>query len=58
MIGIAVQQGLGSVPADSWDGSRNGYLFSSAYILATGLIFVVWYRQYKMPVREGPVVAA
>jgi MFS family permease len=60
VIGIAVQAGLiatGDGTVEDWVGSRNGYFFTSGYILATGLIFVLWYRQEKMPVREGPVVA-
>lgn len=60
VIGIAVQAGLiatGDGTVSDWVGSRNGYFFVSGYILATGLIFVLWYRQEKMPKREGPVVA-
>lgn len=56
VVGIAVQQGLldtGSGDVREWTGSKNGYFFTSAYILATGLIFVLWYRQHKMPVRAG-----
>lgn len=56
VVGIAVQQGLldtGSGDVQDWTGSKNGYFFTSAYILLTGLIFVAWYRQYKMPVRAG-----
>ncbi|TXT11737.1 uncharacterized protein COLE_02147 [Cutaneotrichosporon oleaginosum] len=55
VVGIAVQQGLlgtGEGISD-WTGSKNGYFFTSAYILFTGIVFVLWYRQSKMPVREG-----
>lgn len=60
VIGIAVQAGLiatGDGSLEDWTGSQNGYFFTSGYILFTGLVFVLWYRQEKMPVREGPVVA-
>lgn len=60
VIGIAVQAGLiatGDGTVQDWVGSRNGYFFTSGYILATGLLFVVWYRQEKMPKHEGPVAA-
>lgn len=56
VVGIAVQQGLldtGSGDVHDWTGSKNGYFFTSAYILFTGLIFVLWYRQHKMPERAG-----
>jgi hypothetical protein len=57
-LGIAIQAGLlstGDGTAQDWVGSRNGYFFTSGYVLATGLIFFVWYRQDKMPKREGVV---
>lgn len=62
VIGIAVQQGLvgtGTTQAEimDWTGSKNGYFFSGAYVLATGLIFVSWYRQYKMPSQTAGVAA-
>lgn len=61
VIGIAVQDGLVGTGADastSWTGSRNSYFFTGAYIMLTGLVFLVWYRQKLMPKLEGPVVAA
>ncbi|XAO26332.1 hypothetical protein I312_105169 [Cryptococcus bacillisporus CA1280] len=61
VIGIAVQDGLVGTGADaaaSWTGSRNSYFFTGAYIMLTGLVFLVWYRQRLMPKLEGPVVAA
>ena len=61
VIGIAVQAGListGDGTIEDWTGSANSYYFTSAYIMATGIIFVLWYRQEKMPHHEGPVVAA
>ena len=61
VIGIAVQAGListGDGTLEDWTGSANSYYFTSAYIMATGIIFVFWYRQEKMPHHEGPVVAA
>lgn len=60
VIGIAVQAGLiatGDGTVEDWVGSRNGYFFTSGYIMVTGIIFVLWYRQEKMPKVEGPVVA-
>ncbi|OWZ61110.1 hypothetical protein AYX15_06664 [Cryptococcus neoformans] len=60
VIGIAVQDGLvgtGPDAATSWTGSRNSYFFTGGYIMATGLVFVVWYRQKLMPKLEGPVAA-
>ncbi|KAK4688624.1 hypothetical protein P7C73_g1488, partial [Tremellales sp. Uapishka_1] len=60
VIGIAVQAAfVGNSAADQleWNGSKNSYFFSGGYVLATGLIFVAWYRQSKMPVREGAPVA-
>jgi hypothetical protein len=47
----------GDGTVDDWIGSRNGYFFTSGFILFTGLVFVLWYRQEKMEVRAGPVVA-
>lgn len=60
VVGIAIQTGLldtGSGALD-WTGSKNGFIFTSAYTLFCGIVFCLWYRQEKMPVREGPVVAA
>lgn len=60
VVGIAIQTGLldtGSGPLD-WTGSKNGFLLTSAYTLFCGIVFCLWYRQDKMPVREGPVAAA
>jgi len=58
VVGIAIQQGLlttvyGS-PTD-WTGSKNGY-FSSAWILATGLLFGVLYRQNNAHKNTGVAV--
>ncbi|WOO83271.1 Drug resistance protein [Vanrija pseudolonga] len=52
IIGIAVQTAListGDGQIDDWKGTQNGYFFSSGWILATGIIFGLWYRQSKMP---------
>ncbi|OXM77898.1 efflux protein EncT [Cryptococcus neoformans Bt63] len=60
VIGIAVQDGLvgtGPDAATSWTGSKNSYFFTGGYIMATGLVFVMWYRQKLMPKLEGPVAA-
>ncbi|WVQ85871.1 hypothetical protein IAT38_008039 [Cryptococcus sp. DSM 104549] len=60
VIGISVQAGLlatGDGTLEDWTGSKNSYFFTGAYIMATGIIFLVWYRQDKMPKHEGPVVA-
>lgn len=56
VIGIAIQAGLiatGDGTVEDWVGSRNGYFFTSGYVLFTGIVFVLWYRQEKMPIREG-----
>ena len=61
VIGISVQAGLlatGDGTIEDWTGSKNSYFFTGAYILATGIIFVLWYRQQKMPEREGPLPVA
>ncbi|OCF58454.1 efflux protein EncT [Kwoniella mangroviensis CBS 10435] len=61
VIGISVQAGLintGNGTIEDWTGSKNSYFFTGAYILFTGIVFVAWYRQSKMPKYEGPVVAA
>ncbi|WVQ63136.1 uncharacterized protein L199_001287 [Kwoniella botswanensis] len=61
VIGISVQAGLintGNGTIEDWTGSKNSYFFTGAYILFTGVVFVAWYRQSKMPKYEGPVVAA
>ncbi|WVQ95586.1 hypothetical protein IAU59_002683 [Kwoniella sp. CBS 9459] len=61
VIGISVQAGLlstGDGTIEDWTGSRNGYFFTGGYILFTGLVFLLWFNQSKMPKHEGPVVAA
>jgi hypothetical protein len=61
VIGIAVQSGLlgtGNGTIQDWEGSKNSYFFTGAYIMLTGLIFLVWYKPSKAPVVTGPVVAA
>lgn len=60
VIGISVQQGLlstGNGTIQDWTGSKNGYFFTAAYMMTTGLIFVIFYRQRKMPHREATAVA-
>jgi MFS family permease len=61
VIGIAIQQALLATgnPADleDWTGSQNGYFFSSAYIMATGIVFSIFYRQAKAPTMAQGVVA-
>ncbi|KIR24604.1 efflux protein EncT [Cryptococcus deuterogattii 99/473] len=60
VIGIAVQDGLvgtGADAATSWTGSKNSYFFTGAYIMLTGVVFLVWYRQKLMPKLDGPVAA-
>ena len=57
VIGIAVQAGLiatGDGSITDWTGSKNSYFFTAGYVLASGLIFVVWYRQEKMPNHPAP----
>lgn len=57
VVGIAIQQGLlatGEGP-DDWTGARNGYFFSSAWILVTGILFMILYRQTKAPATSSPV---
>ncbi|WWC72441.1 uncharacterized protein I206_106403 [Kwoniella pini CBS 10737] len=61
VIGISIQAGLlntGNGTIQDWTGSKNSYFFTGAYILFTGVVFLAWYRQHKMPKYEGPVVAA
>ncbi|KAK1926913.1 major facilitator superfamily domain-containing protein [Papiliotrema laurentii] len=61
VIGIAVQAGLiatGDGTLTDWTGSKNGYFFTGAYVMVTGIIFFLWYRQEKMPVREAPPAGA
>ncbi|OCF30724.1 efflux protein EncT [Kwoniella heveanensis CBS 569] len=61
VIGISVQAGLlstGDGTIEDWTGSRNGYFFTGGYILFTGIVFLIWFQQSKMPKLEGPVVAA
>jgi len=60
VIGVAIQSGLlstGNGTLEDWVGSRNGYFFTSGYILFTGFVFMLWYNQSKMPVRSAAVVA-
>lgn len=60
VIGVAIQAGListGDGTLEDWTGSKNGYFFTSGYILLTGFIFMLWYKQEKMPERSGPVAA-
>lgn len=61
VIGIAIQAGListGDGTIEDWTGSKNSYFFTSAYILATGIIFVIFYRQVKMPNNPSPIAGA
>lgn len=61
VIGIAIQAGListGDGTIEDWTGSKNSYFFTSAYILATGVIFVIFYRQVKMPNNPTPAAVA
>ncbi|WRT70551.1 uncharacterized protein IL334_007549 [Kwoniella shivajii] len=61
VIGISIQAGListGDGTIEDWTGSKNSYFFTGAYILFTGLVFLVWFKPHKMPVLEGPVVHA
>lgn len=50
VVGIAVQSGLLSTGngITDWTGSKNSYFFTSAYILLTGLVFVIFFRQSKV----------
>ena len=60
VIGISVQSGLlstGNGTIQDWTGSENSYFFTGGYILFTGVIFVLWYRQDKMPVHTNPELA-
>ena len=59
-MGIAIQAGLigtGDGTIEDWTGSQNSYYFTGAYILLTGLVFVIFYRQVKMPNHPTPAVA-
>lgn len=61
VVGIAIQAGLiatGDGTVQDWTGSANGYYFTSGFVLFTGLVFVLWYRQEKMPKYDTPIVAA
>lgn len=61
VIGIAIQAGLiatGDGTIEDWTGSQNSYYFTSAYILATGIIFVIFYRQVNMPNNPTPAAVA
>ncbi|KAL1410667.1 hypothetical protein Q8F55_004686 [Vanrija albida] len=53
VVGIAVQAALlptgGGVPGHVWAGYAHGYYFTSGVMVAIGLLFVLWYRQSKMP---------
>lgn len=46
VLGLAVQTALLGTGkgVDDWTGSRNGYLFTSAYALVAGLVFLVSFR--------------
>jgi hypothetical protein len=60
VVGIAVQAGLiatGDGTIEDWTGSQNSYYFTGAYILLTGLVFVIFYRQTKMPNNPSPIAA-
>ncbi|WWC87529.1 uncharacterized protein L201_002419 [Kwoniella dendrophila CBS 6074] len=60
VVGISIQAAIvasGSKSLEDWTGSKNSYFFSGGYILFTGLVFLIWYRQSKMPKLEGPVIA-
>ena len=60
VAGVAVQQGLlgtGDGTVQDWVGSRNGYFFTSGYVLFTGIVFFIFYRQDRMPKREGSAAA-
>ena len=58
VIGVAVQAGLlvtGDGTIQDWTGSKDSYFLTGAYVLVSGLIFGVWYRQEKMPTNaEAP----
>lgn len=60
VVGIAVQAGLLSTGdgITDWTGSKNSYFFTSAYILLTGVVFVIFYRQDKMPILQDLSVQA
>ncbi len=60
VIGISVQAGListGDGTIQDWTGSKWSYIFTGAYIMVTGAVFLVWYRQSKMPKLSGPIAA-
>lgn len=61
VIGISVQAGLlstGDGTILDWTASQNSYYFTGSYVLLTGLVFPLLYRQQKTPSQEGPVPAA
>jgi hypothetical protein len=49
--------GTGDGTIEDWTGSKNSYFFTGGYILFTGLVFVLWYRQSKAPKHDGAIVA-
>jgi hypothetical protein len=60
VVGIAIQAGLigtGDGTIEDWTGSKNSYFFTGGYILFTGLVFVAWFRQWKMPKLSSPTMA-
>ncbi|WVR08470.1 hypothetical protein IAU60_005525 [Kwoniella sp. DSM 27419] len=60
VIGISIQGALlstGDGTIQDWEGSKNGYWFTTGYILLTSLVFVLTYRQHKMPQHASPIAA-
>ncbi|TXT04331.1 hypothetical protein VHUM_04218 [Vanrija humicola] len=59
IIGVAVQTALvaGDGHVDEWKGTQNSYFFAAGWVLASGIIFALWFRQSKMP-RNGSAQVA
>lgn len=60
VVALAIQTGLlstGDGTIQDWKGTQNSYFFTSAYIMFTGTVFCLWYRQDKMPVHAAPSAA-
>ncbi|WVQ78123.1 hypothetical protein IAT38_000204 [Cryptococcus sp. DSM 104549] len=56
VVGTSIQAGLlatGDGTVQDWTGSKNSYFFSGGYVMATGIIFFLGYKQSKVPQREG-----
>ncbi|KAL1410691.1 hypothetical protein Q8F55_001633 [Vanrija albida] len=55
IVGVAVQTALVAADGevDGWRGTQNSYFFAGGWVLAVGVVFVLWYKQDKMPGGAG-----